>query len=81
MMITQDVNQRALLPMMVWSDELITMKTLSVNVQFYVFFICSSWFSSFKDLETNIAGLNADIESFDARIKFASDIQSTAEVV
>lgn len=50
-------------------------------MQFYVFFICSSWFSSFKDLETNIAGLNADIESFDARIKFASDIQSTAEVV
>ena len=81
MMITQDVNQRALLPMVVWSDELITMKTLSINVQFYVFFICSSWFSSFKDLETNIAGLNADIESFDARIKFASDIQSTAEVV
>ncbi|XP_073234238.1 uncharacterized protein [Porites lutea] len=32
-----------------------------------------------KYLETNIAGLNADIESFDARIKFASDIQSTAE--
>ena len=81
MMITQDVNQRALLPMVVWSDELITMKTLSINVQFYVFFICSSWFSSFKDLETNIAGLNADIESFDARIKFTSDIQSTAEVV
>lgn len=81
MMITQDVNQRALLPMVVWSDELITMKTLSINVQFYVFFICSSWFSSFKDLETNIAGLNADIESFDARIKFASDIQSAAEVV
>lgn len=48
---------------------------------FMFFFICSSWFSSFKDLETNIAGLNADIESFDARIKFASDIQSAAEVV
>ena len=80
MMITQDVNQRALLPMVVWSDELITMKTL-YQCAFYVFFICSSWFSSFKDLETNIAGLNADIESFDARIKFASDIQSMAEVV
>lgn len=52
-----------------------------MNVQFYVFFICSLWVSSFKDLETNIAGLNADIESFDARIKLASDIQSTAEVV
>ena len=38
-------------------------------------------FPLLKDLETNIAGLNADIESFDARIKFASDIQSTAEVV
>lgn len=32
-----------------------------------------------KYLETNIAGINADIKSFDATLQFAADIQSTAE--
>lgn len=34
----------------------------------------------FLDLESNIAGINEDIKSFDARLKFAADIQSVAEV-
>ncbi|XP_067053226.1 unconventional prefoldin RPB5 interactor 1-like isoform X2 [Acropora muricata] len=32
-----------------------------------------------KYLEDNIAGINKDIKSFDARLKFAADIQSVAE--
>ena len=35
---------------------------------------------NFTDLESNIAGINEDIKSFDARLKFAADIQSAAEV-
>ena len=34
----------------------------------------------FLDLKSNIAGINEDIKSFDARLKFAADIQSAAEV-
>ncbi|XP_015747145.1 PREDICTED: unconventional prefoldin RPB5 interactor-like isoform X2 [Acropora digitifera] len=34
-----------------------------------------------NDLEDNIAGINKDIKSFDARLKFAADIQSVAEVI
>ena len=35
----------------------------------------------FADLESSITGINEDIKSFDARLKFAADIQSVAEVI
>lgn len=33
------------------------------------------------DLENNIAGINEDLKSFESRLKFASEIQSAAEVL
>ena len=39
------------------------------------------WYCHISDLEDNIAGINKDIKSFDARFKFAADIQSVAEVI
>ena len=39
------------------------------------------WYCHISDLEDNIAGINKDIKSFDARLKFAADIQSVAEVI
>jgi len=33
-----------------------------------------------SDLESNIAGINEDLKNFESRLKFASEIQSFAEV-
>ena len=39
------------------------------------------WYCHLSGLEDNIAGINKDIKSFDARLQFAADIQSVAEVI
>ena len=38
-------------------------------------------FVCFADLENNIAGINEDLKGFESRLKFASEIQSVAEVL
>ena len=50
---------------------------LSVGVQAHEMLL---WYCHISGLEDNIAGINKDIKSFDARLKFAADIQSVAEV-
>lgn len=51
---------------------------LTVGVQAYEMLL---WYCHISGLEDNIAGINKDIKSFDARLKFAADIQSVAEVI
>ena len=51
---------------------------LSVGLQAHKMLLC---YCHLSDLEDNIAGINKDIKSFDARLQFAADIQSVAEVI
>lgn len=51
----------------------------------HLVFVCDDFVCVFgifySDLESNIAGINEDLKNFESQLKFASEIQSVAEVL